>query len=59
MPWPTVVAIFKTSSEPSPASAVVIAANTTLDQDKATVLVVWLAMGGKEDDLGRNYFDYD
>ena len=53
VPWPTVVAMFKTTSIPKPAapiipSALLIAANTTLDQGKATVLAVWLAMGGSD-----------
>ena len=34
-------------------------ANTTLEQDKATVLRCWLAMGGKEDDLRRRYYVRD
>ena len=45
--WPTVAAMFKTSSEPSPGSAPLIAADTTLEQEKVTVLACWLAMGGK------------
>ena len=49
VPWPTVMAMFKTSSEPSPASSPpLIAANTTMEQDKATMLRCWLAIGGKE-----------
>ena len=40
MPWLTIMAMFKTSSEPSPASAPLIAANTTFEQDKATMLAV-------------------
>ena len=55
VPWPTVVAMFKTSSEQSPMSAPPIAANTTLEQDKATVLRCWLAMGGKGRVLKRGY----
>ena len=57
VPWPTVVAMFKTSSEQSPMSAPPIAANTTLEQDKATVLRCWLAMGGTDDTLRRVYYD--
>ena len=52
------MAMFKTTSDPKPGSAPLIAANTTLEQDKATVLAVWLATGGKEDVLRRgNYYD--
>ena len=36
-------------SEPSS-----VAGNTTLEQDKATVLALWLAMGGEKSDLRRN-----
>ena len=44
--------------------APLIAANTTSEQDKATVLRCWLAMGGKEDVLRRRkyyneYYDYE
>ena len=38
VPWPAVVAMFKTLSELSPASAPLITQSTTLEQDKATVL---------------------
>ena len=60
VPWPDVVAMFKTTSEPNPAeflipSASEIAANTTLEQDKETVLAVWLVLGGDEDILRRKY----
>ena len=53
--------MFETTSEAKPASAPLIVANTTLEQDKATVLMCWLAMGGKEDVLRRRYYneDYD
>ena len=36
---------------------VVITANTTLEQDKETVLRWWLALGGKEDTLRRRYYE--
>ena len=48
VPWLAIVAMFKTTSDPSPASTPLISANTTLEQDKATVSAVWLAMGGEE-----------
>ena len=56
VPWPAVMAMFKTTSIPKPAvpiipGALLIAANTTLEEDKATLLAVYLAMGGEEDDL--------
>ena len=57
MPWPQLTATFKTSSDPSPASAPLIAQNTTLEQDKATLLACWLAIGGKEDKLKGVYYD--
>ena len=55
VPWSTVVAMFKTTSDPKPTSAPLIAQNTTLEQDKATVLRCWLAMGGKGRVLKRGY----
>ena len=60
MPWPAVVAIFKTTRILKPTgpiipSAPLIAANTTLGQDKAAVLRCWLSMGGKEDTLRRMF----
>ena len=57
IPWPEVVAMFETTSEPKPASAPLIDANTTLEWDKATLLAVWLAMGGKEDALRTEYYE--
>ena len=51
--------MFKTTSTPMPAAApiipstLLIAVNTTMEQDKATVLAIWLAMGGEEDVLRR------
>ena len=51
-----VVAMFKTTSTPKPASAPLITANTALEQDKATVLSCWLAMGSDEDMLRRKYY---
>jgi len=50
-----------TESEARPGTAPLIVANTTLEQDKETVMRCWLAMGGKEDTLRRKYFneDYD
>ena len=61
-PWLEVVAMFKTTSTPKPATPIVpiaplIVANTTLEQDKETVLRCWLAMGGEEDVLRRRYYD--
>ena len=53
VPWPAFVAMIKASSEPSHASAPLIAQDTTLGQDKATVLRCWLAMGGTNDKLRR------
>ena len=50
--------MFKTPSEPSPASTPLIAANTTLEQDKATVLRCWLAMGGNDDTLRRKRHEH-
>ena len=38
VPWPTVMTMFKTTSDPSPMSALLIAMNTMLEQDKAMVL---------------------
>jgi hypothetical protein len=61
VPWPMVVAMFKTTSIPKPATPIIpnapplIAQNITLDQDKATVLRCWLAIGSKEDTLRRKY----
>ena len=56
--------MFETTSDPKPAATIIsslqlIAQNTTLGQDKATLLRCWLAMGGKEDVLRRKYIDYD
>ena len=63
-PWLEVVAMFKTTSTPKPATPIVpiaplIAANTTLEQVKETVLMCWLAMGGEEDELRRRCWDED
>ena len=61
LPWPEVNEMYKaTSTPPKPAAPVVpsgqlIAPNTCLNEDKATVLAVWLAMGGKEDVLRTRY----
>ena len=55
VPWPAVLAMFKTSSDPSPGSSPLIAQNTTFEQDKATMLELYLAMGGKEDVLRKKY----
>jgi len=60
--WPAVASMFKTTSAPKPAAPVVpsaplIGANATLEQDKATVLRCWLAMGGEADTLRRKYLD--
>mmetsp|Transcript_12453 Transcript_12453/g.25463 ORF Transcript_12453/g.25463 Transcript_12453/m.25463 type:complete len:470 (+) Transcript_12453:235-1644(+) len=61
VPWEQLTSTFETTSEAKPSSAPLITANTTLEEDKATVLRCWLAMGGKEDTLRRKYFneDYD
>ena len=55
--------MFKTSHSPKPAAPkpLLIVANTTLEQDKATVMRCWLDMGGKKDDLrmGNMYMSSD
>ena len=56
VPWEEVMSMFETMSIPKPRPQL-IAANTTLEQDKETVLRCWLAMGGKEDALRRGYLD--
>ena len=38
-----------------PSAPLLITAKTTLDQDKATVFVCWLAIGAKDDTLRRKY----
>ena len=57
--WRDVVAKFRTTNTPNPTttSPLPIAANTILEQDKATVLRCWLAVGGKEDVLRRRYMN--
>ena len=57
VPWQQLASTFKTTSEAKPATAPLIVANTTLEQDKETVLRCWLAMGGEEDVLRRRYYD--
>ena len=53
--------MLKTTSTPKPAALIIhsapplIAANTTLEQEKVTVFACWFAMGGKEDVLRRKY----
>ena len=56
VPWPRVVAMPKTTSTLKPASIpsnLGYPGNTMLEQDKAMVLAVWLALGGSEDELRR------
>ena len=59
VPWQQLTSMFETTSEANPASAPLIVANTTLEQDKATVLRCWLAMGGEDDELRRWYHNED
>ena len=61
VPWQQLASTFKTTSEAKSGTVPLIVANTTLEQDKETVLRCWLAMGGKEDVLRRRYWneDYD
>ena len=56
VPWQQLTSTFKTTSEAKPGTAPLIAANTTLEQDKETVLRCWLAMGGEDDKLRRRYY---
>ena len=65
VPWQQLASTFETTStrKPSVPSVPLIRANTTLEQDKETVLRCWSAMGGKEDVLRRKYhnvyYDYE
>mmetsp|Transcript_14530 Transcript_14530/g.29670 ORF Transcript_14530/g.29670 Transcript_14530/m.29670 type:complete len:141 (-) Transcript_14530:352-774(-) len=61
VPWQQLASTFRTTSKAKPCTAPLIVANTTLEEDKETVLRCWLAMGGEEDTLTRMYSndDYD
>ena len=59
VPWQQLVSTFETTSEAKPGTAPLIVANTTLEQDKETVLRCFLAMGGREDVLRGMHYDED
>ena len=51
------MAMFKTSSNPKPAEFLIpqVAVNTTLEQDKMTMMTAWLAMWGNADTLRKGF----